>query len=302
MRTPWLSALPLLAGLLVLGSGCVSKKDHEALQKQLDDVSAQLQGANAKTAEQDQQIQDLSAALAELERQLAEGRDREVVMQESLAQMEDELRVLNELKAKTDEELANVLKNKKALKASIDAMRLALDALAKRRLAAEKRVAEYRRLLAKFKDLIDSGKLNVKIVDGRMVLVLPTDILFKSGRAGISEEGKAAIMQVGEVLKTIPEKAFQVEGHTDNVPIRTKTYRNNWELAYARAMQVVDVLLESGVEPGQLSAASFGENKPASTNDSDEGKAKNRRIEIVVVPDLSGLPGFDELNELGLGS
>jgi len=150
-------------------------------------------------------------------------------------------------------------------------------------------------LLRKFKKLIDAGKLKVKIVDGRMVVELATDVLFDSGSAKLSDAGKAAIVEVSQVLATIGERSFQVEGHTDNVPIATAQYPSNWELAAGRALTVMKTMIESGMPAARISAASYGDQRPVKSNDTAEGKAANRRIEIVLVPDLSGLPGFDEL-------
>jgi chemotaxis protein MotB len=183
--------------------------------------------------------------------------------------------------------------------ADVEEMRTALKEAAIRKVNTENRIAEYSKLLKKFKKLIDSGRLQVKIVRGRMVVQLDSDILFKSGSAKLSEKGMASIKEVSQVLASIEGKEFQIEGHTDNVPIKTPRFPSNWELASARAMTVLKTLLDSGMSPEQVSIASFGKYKPTASNDSQEGKAANRRIEIVVVPDLSQLPGFDELNKLG---
>jgi chemotaxis protein MotB len=83
------------------------------------------------------------------------------------------------------------------------------------------------------------------------------------------------------------------------VGIKTAQYPSNWELAAARALTVVKTMVEAGLPADRISAASFGEFKPFKPNDTAEGKAANRRIEIVVVPDLSSLPGFDELKKVG---
>jgi chemotaxis protein MotB len=139
----------------------------------------------------------------------------------------------------------------------------------------------------------------VKIIDGRMVVALASDVLFTSGSAKLSEAGKTAIGEVSKLLADIPGRKFQVEGHTDNVPMKSAQYPTNWELAAARALSVVKTMVDAGMPVDRISAASFGENKPAKPNDSPEGKAANRRIEIVVVPDLSTLPGFDELKKVG---
>jgi chemotaxis protein MotB len=198
--------------------------------------------------------------------------------------------------------MATATKDKSRLLASVEDMTRALADLEKRRAEAEARVAEFKNLLARFRSLIDAGKLKVKIIDGRMVVVLATDILFASGSASLSKEGRTAIGEVAQVLRTIPQRAFQVEGHTDTVRIATAQYPSNWELAAARAITVLKTMVEGGLAPDRVSAASFGETRPVATNETQDGKALNRRIEIIIVPDLSTLPGFEELKRVGAES
>jgi chemotaxis protein MotB len=83
------------------------------------------------------------------------------------------------------------------------------------------------------------------------------------------------------------------------VPIKTEKYPSNWELASARALTVVRTMIGAGMPATRVSAASYGEFKPVAANDGADGKKANRRIEIVVVPDLSNLPGFEELKQAG---
>jgi chemotaxis protein MotB len=287
---------PLAVALFVsAGSGCVSKKKYDELQREFDDATAQLQGT---LAERDAKILSLEEAIA-AEEALRNACDQRVMdLEAELQPLRDELEDMRAAKDQAETALAEALASKKNLKASIEEMKVALAEASARRAAAERRIKAYRAMLRKFKHLIDAGKLEVQVVDGRMVLVLPTDVLFASGRAKLSEDGRGAVMEVGAALATMSGRRFQVEGHTDTDPISTANYPSNWELASDRAMGVVRALLEAGVAPGQVSAASYGEHRPALANDTAEGKAKNRRIEIVIVPDLSGLPGFDELTEM----
>jgi chemotaxis protein MotB len=187
---------------------------------------------------------------------------------------------------------------KTQLEDSVAEMKRALEELSQRKLEAEKRIAEFKELTAKFKPLVDAQKLSVRVVNGRMVVALSTDILFPSGSAKLSKAGLPAIVEVSNVLKSIEGKKFQIEGHTDSVPIVTAQYASNWELASARALSVLKTMVDSGMKPEQISAASFGPHQPIRPNDTAENKALNRRIEIVVVPDLTGLPGFDELQRV----
>ena len=144
----------------------------------------------------------------------------------------------------------------------------------------------YEDVLAQFRSLIDAGRLSVEIVRGRMVIQLPQDILFQSGSATLSTDGTRTLREVGEVLASLEDRYFQVEGHTDNVPIATERFPSNWELSSARAMSVIRVLLESGASPEHISGAGYGEYQPVAPNDSPDGRRLNRRIEIVMLPNL----------------
>ncbi|MFT3839396.1 MAG: OmpA family protein [Myxococcaceae bacterium] len=268
---------------MLMCSACVTQGTYDKLKAEQDETQDQLQQKNAaleacnqKQTQNETKIRDLQAALADETEKVNDGNARI---------------------ARCTAEMASASKDKKALQGSIDEMTVALADLEKRRSEAEKRVQEFKNLLSKFKSLIDAGKLKVRIVDGRMVVVLATDILFGSGSASLSKDGKAAIGEVSQVLASIPKRTFQVEGHTDDVPIATAQYPSNWELASARSINVVKAMIEAGMPPERISGASFGQFKPAVPNDSKENKAQNRRIEIIIVPDLSTLPGFDELQK-----
>jgi len=138
----------------------------------------------------------------------------------------------------------------------------------------------------------------VKIIDGKMVVSLGSDLLFHAGSAKLSKEGTQAVKDVATQLAAIPDKRYQVEGHTDNLPISTAAFPSNWELASARAVSVVKTMIENGMTPDRMSAASYADTQPMQPNTSAEGRAANRRVAIVVVPDLSMMPGYDELQKV----
>ena len=281
----------IIAGLiatLAIGGGCVSAKKYEALEADLAKSQGELTQARSE-------IKDLSVALEETEAEVE-------TLRGQVADLEQQLAVAETRASDAEQQLAEVLKDKSNLAASIEDMQRALAELQRKQAQAEARAAEYRNVLAKFKSLIDNGKLKAKIVDGRMVLELQTDILFASGSAELSTEGAATIREVGALLGTIPDRKFQVEGHTDNVPIKTKTYPSNWELASARAINVVKEMVVAGMPGKRISAASFADTRPTSSNQTDEGRAQNRRIEIVIQPDLSDLPGAEQIEKMFNGS
>jgi chemotaxis protein MotB len=178
----------------------------------------------------------------------------------------------------------------------------ALAELRERERQAEQRIAQFQELTEKFRSLVDAGKLTVSVVDGRMVVQMQTDVLFGSGSARLSKDGRAAIEEVSGLLSSLADRRYQIEGHTDNVPIHTAAFPSNWELAAARAISVVSLMSEKGMDPRRVSAVSYGETTPIASNETPESKARNRRIEIVVVPDLSLLPGYAELERLSRGT
>lgn len=113
-------------------------------------------------------------------------------------------------------------------------------------------------------------------------LTLNDSLLFRSGSATVTTEGRALLARVGRVIRTIGRR-IRVEGHSDNVPIATNRYPSNWELSTERAIQVVQYFIEQGnIDPRLLSAVGYADVKPRAANDSDAGRAKNRRVEIIL--------------------
>jgi chemotaxis protein MotB len=278
-----LSTLLLVAALS--SGGCTKwRKEAESLQGKLAAAQTRITAHEQAIADRDASIAKLDARVRELDAAAAELQSKIDALE---ADLDDER-----------EKSSRILADRGALREEVASMKTALAELEARKRQAEAQIEAYRDLVARFQTLIDAGKLDVRIVDGRMVVVLKTDILFPSGSAELSPEGRDAIGQVAAVLSEIPDRRFQVEGHTDDVPIRVK-YPSNWYLASARAIGVVERMIEAGMAPSRVSAAAFADTNPVAPNTTEEGRALNRRIEIVVVPDLSGLPGYDELSTLG---
>lgn len=202
-------------------------------------------------------------------------------------------------KVKLQDNLIATTKDRGQLKLSLDEMKKAMDEMRQRQAEQRKRLKEFEDLTQRFKKLTDAGALSVKIIDGKMVVSLGSDVLFPSGSAKLSAAGQEALKEVTTQLKAITGKRYQIEGHTDNVPIATAVFPSNWELASARALNVTRAMIDAGMPADRVSAASFGDTTPVQSNETAEGKAANRRIAIVVVPDLSTMPGYEELNKLG---
>jgi chemotaxis protein MotB len=140
-----------------------------------------------------------------------------------------------------------------------------------------------RRLARELAGAIGSRRVEL-IRDTRgLVVSMPDDAAFSTGSADATPQARELIRRVGEMLRDVPN-GVRVEGHTDDVPIRTAKYDSNWELSTARASAVVAFLIGTvGIDAGRLSAAGYGQYHPLNPNDSDAHRARNRRVDLVVL-------------------
>lgn len=177
-----------------------------------------------------------------------------------------------------------------SMETNLNATRAELEELRKARAEAEKRLQGFKDLTAKFQKMIESGAVQVKFRNGVMLVNMPSEVLFPSAAADLSEPGKLAVMQVGAVLKNLPERQFMIVGHTDSLPIKSTVYKDNWELSTARALNVTKYLVSAGLDAKRLIAAGHGEHDPVGSNKTKDGREKNRRIEIILLPNINELP------------
>jgi chemotaxis protein MotB len=182
-----------------------------------------------------------------------------------------------------------------ALRAEVDAMQAEANALqqkaradqallASRQAELEKKSAEYQQLALSLQTEIESDRVELTELKGRLTVKMKDRILFSPGSATVGRDGRAALAKVADALRGVTGKVIRVDGHTDNVPVGSGPWRSNWELSTARAVAVVRVLQEQGVPPERLGAAGYGEYQPIAGNATPEGRSLNRRIEIVLVP------------------
>jgi chemotaxis protein MotB len=133
----------------------------------------------------------------------------------------------------------------------------------------------------------NSDELSVEIINGKVYVSMSDKLLFKSGSSAVEDKGKEALKLLGEVLDKNIDIDILVEGHTDNVPIKTSIYKDNWDLSVARATSIVRILTNDyKITPTRLTASGRGEYFPKSDNETAEGRAKNRRTEIILSPKL----------------
>jgi len=151
--------------------------------------------------------------------------------------------------------------------------------------------ATYDSLNEQMKTEIDKGEIRLTQQGQRLQVDLVDKILFDSGKAEVTERGAEVLAKIGGVLAKVDDKAIQVSGHTDDSPIADKElqarFPTNWELSAARAVNVVRFLSEKAKVPGKrLLAAGYGQHHPIATNNNHEGRARNRRIEILLTPEV----------------
>jgi chemotaxis protein MotB len=265
--TNLLAATTLSLALAALGGGCgVDQNVYNAAVKDRDAKAAEL----AKT----QSALDAETAAHKKET------DRSAMLAKKLTALGQDVSRLETERSGLGGELEQANKRMEELK--------------KAQAQAEARAAQFRKLVTQFKTLTDAGKLKVEIRENRMIIALGDTILFDPGKTDLKPEGKDALKQVSEVLKDLQNRNFQVAGHTDNIPIKSAKFRSNWDLSTARAVEVVNFMISSGLDGKRLSAAGYADMSPVAPNDTPENKARNRRIEITLVPNLDDLPPIDD--------
>ena len=162
-----------------------------------------------------------------------------------------------------------------------------LTQITKKTREVEKASTTYQQLLQEMKGEIAQGQITIKELKGKLTMDVVDKILFASGEAKVKKEGLDVLSRVVDILKTVKDKNIRIEGHTDNVKIAGRlasVYPTNWELSAARAINVSKYLQEKGIDPSILSATAFGEYQPVADNTTPEGRAKNRRIAIILLP------------------
>ncbi|NOU34179.1 MAG: OmpA family protein [Polyangiaceae bacterium] len=238
----------------------------------------------------DKAVEEGNAAKAQL-RQMTLDRDKK---RTEAAESESSLRELDAACKKRGDDLAALQGRSRNLSMTLEQTKAQLAAMQRAQAASEARAALFRDLTLRLKRMVDSGELAVVIRDGRMVLQLPNDVLFDTGRTELKPKGQETLKGIAEVLKTMTERHFQISGHTDSVPIHTARFPSNWELSSGRALEVVHLLVAQGVAPGMLSAAGYSDVDPVATNDTADGKKKNRRTEISLQPMIDELVTIPE--------
>jgi len=235
--------------------------------------------------------------VAELEQELADSQRQRTELEGRLNTLDTQNQELISRLEALGQDVESLRSERTSLSTSLTETQRALDELRAREAQQQARLATFRAMLERFRAMMASGRLRVRVVRGRMVVELPDNVLFDSGEAELKPEGQATLLEVVQILRTIENRHFQVAGHTDNVPIRSRRFPSNWELSSVRAVTVARFMIDNGMPGDRISAAGYAETQPVDPSDTPEGRARNRRIEIALMPNLDELPDLSSLTE-----
>ena len=301
---------------------CVPQKEFDKLQAQYDSCMTtnesmhnELNTLQTNFTEVTAEKERLDASVAQLTKDTTEmGRDLRN-MKKSYEELKESYDLLvennNSMIAKNARENRKLLAEMETLEASLrakeDSLRIQEEKLEATRAELEKREQRVRELESRIaeKDSIlgsltasvkeallgyEGKGLSIEERNGKLYVTLENSLLFASGKWEVNENGKKAIQQLAAVLSENPDISILIEGHTDSDKFYGgQVIRDNWDLSVMRATAVVKILEDAGVNPTQMTAAGRSEYLPVATNESAEGKAQNRRIEIIIEPDISKL-------------
>ena len=256
--TPWLrrtEVLALVAALALVATGCVTKGKYDEavggleekngqLEARIDDLQRSNESLDQERVKLIDQMEDLREEHKTLSRDVEELSKSKDLLTEHLRKRESEVQELSQLKG------------------------------------------TYSGLVSELESEVAAGQIQIEQLRDGIRLNLPEDILFPSGSATLDPRGAAMLRKVASKLHDHDQR-IEVQGHTDNVPISgalASRYSTNWELAAARAASVVRLLESEKLDPHRLKAISYGEWAPVASNDTPDGRAKNRRIEIRLIP------------------
>jgi chemotaxis protein MotB len=267
----------LIAGIILV-TGCVTTKKYEASLVVATSLQVAKENLEKKLQDTMERLKKEKADRETLERdmiKLKANRDDLVRDRESLFQTNQEL----------IETVANLTQEKNETIEDKD--RTITELIKEKEKAIAQLKGTYDNLVSELNEEIKKGEIEVTQLKDKLTLSMVEKILFDSGSAAIKQNGKEVLARVAEILSSIHDKQIRIEGHTDNVqigPALAEKFPTNWELSTARSTTVVRYLQKQGVDPTFLSAAGYSEYSPVDANETEEGRARNRRIEIVLIP------------------
>ena len=240
-------------------SSCVSSKKFKASEARVGQLQTDNANVQNKLNECDKNVKDLNDQKTSL------------LNENSLVQ--------NDLKSLTTESKMTIADQARRLKSLQDMIQAQKNVMSKLKNSIAAALMNYK-----------TDELSVYTKDGNVYVSLAEKLLFKSGSDVVDPKGKEALKSLAQVLNSTKEITVMIEGHTDNVPIKTNIFKDNWDLSTARANSIVRILTkDNGFDPSRITASGRSEFHPVKENETVEGRAGNRRTEVILSPDLKEL-------------
>lgn len=267
----FLAFLSVIVGMLF--TSCVAVKKYNASQARV----SQLRSDSIKALGL---LNDCNTSLTGLEAEKTSLLNKNaLLLNKNISLQSENALVTNDLNSLSSESKMTIEDQAKRLKNLQDIIQSQKDVM----LRLKNTIAD---ALLKYK----ADELSVFIKDGNVYVSLQEKLLFKSGSDVVDPKGKEALKSLANVLNNTADIRVIIEGHTDNVPIKTAVFKDNWDLSTARATSIVRILTkDDGFDPSHITASGRGEFHPVKSNDTTEGRAGNRRTEIILSPDLDEL-------------
>lgn len=262
---------------VLLLAGCVAQDTYQAKVAEAENLQRGYQEESRKNADLAAKIADLSGRIGALEEESRQLSERIRAEEMNLVAKQADLQAAQQL-----------LEEQQALIQELVRSRVLLE---RAKAQLEKRSGEYEQVSQALREEIQAGQIEISELRGRMTVRLKDQVLFASGSASVNREGRVTLDHLAVPLRGIRGRTIRVEGYTDEVPTAPSgPFPSNWELSTARAVAVVRYLQDQGVDPSRLAAAGYGEFHPVASNATPDGRALNRRIEIVLSASIEGMP------------
>jgi chemotaxis protein MotB len=269
-------------------------KEREALAARSSELQSRLDGLEKEKGQLNSELGNVRGQITDLEQKLTSGN---ASSQEEITRLQKQAAELTDNAARIAKEREQLQQEQSQLAATLEQERLA-------KLAKEEEITRLTRtqeeLSKSLQDEISKGNITIQQVRDRLTINMVDRVLFDSGQAQVKPAGVKVLKPVSDVLNKISDKQIRIEGHTDNLNISPKLqdrFKTNWELSTARATTVVRYLIDQGgVDRQHLSAVGYADTHPLASNETEQGRASNRRIEIVLYPkDLKRIAGQLEM-------
>ena len=307
--------LSFLALACIAISSCVTKKQFQALEASKTEMEATLKRKNDDCVEKNAalvaSIAQLEAEKGQKEKHISSLKDTietcQMQLDENLqyirnlgssldAQRQNlaqEINEKNKTLAAKELELNTALAKAEAERARLEQLRKELEKTSQRVKDLEAELSKKERAVRELKEAIAKAlagfeKLDIKVEyrNGKVYVILPEKLLFASGSIDVDPKGREALIEIGKALNKQPDVQMAIEGHTDNIPMKG-AIKDNWDLSVLRATSIARILIaDASMNPKRIQAVGRGDTQPVAGNDTPEGRAKNRRTEIVLTPQL----------------